>query len=137
MYGMPEPAGRSKAGRAVGGTVRGVRMTTRGSVRLSRWLTRHVLFFRHKGAAGEVGMMRMLDLHAASCAGDTLVTLGLASTVFFGVPVGDARGKVALYLFITMVPFALLAPVVGPLLDRFRHGRRWALAVTMLGRAFL
>ena len=36
-----------------------------------------------------------------------------------------------------MVPFALLAPVVGPLLDRFRHGRRYALAATMLGRAFL
>src|SRR4051812_36834423 len=36
-----------------------------------------------------------------------------------------------------MVPFALLAPVVGPLLDRFRHGRRFALAATMLGRAAL
>src|SRR4051812_21013133 len=36
-----------------------------------------------------------------------------------------------------MVPFALLAPVVGPLLDRFRHGRRFALAATMLGRALL
>jgi hypothetical protein len=44
---------------------------------------------------------------------------------------------VALYLLITMVPFALLAPVVGPLLDHFRHGRRYALAATMLGRAFL
>ena len=43
----------------------------------------------------------------------------------------------ALYLLVTMVPFALLAPVVGPLLDRFRHGRRYALAATMLGRAFL
>jgi MFS family permease len=36
-----------------------------------------------------------------------------------------------------MVPFALLAPVIGPLLDHFRHGRRYALAATMLGRAFL
>jgi hypothetical protein len=27
--------------------------------------------------------------------------------------------------------------VVGPVLDRFRHGRRYALAATMLGRAFL
>ena len=31
----------------------------------------------------------------------------------------------------------MLAPVVGPLLDQFRHGRRYALAATMLGRAFL
>jgi MFS family permease len=82
-------------------------------------------------------MTRLFDLHAASCAGDTLVTVGLAGTIFFAAPAGEARGKVALYLLITMVPFALLAPVVGPLLDRFRHGRRYALAATMLGRAFL
>ncbi len=82
-------------------------------------------------------MMRLFDLHAASCAGDTLITIGLAGTIFFDVPLGEARGQVALYLLVTMVPFALLAPVVGPLLDRFRHGRRYALAATFLGRAFL
>ena len=82
-------------------------------------------------------MMRLFDLHAVSCAGDTLITIGLAGTIFFNVPLGEARSKVALYLLITMVPFALLAPVVGPLLDHFRHGRRYALAATMLGRAFL
>jgi MFS family permease len=81
--------------------------------------------------------MRLLDLHAVSCAGDTLITIGLAGTIFFNVPAGEARGRVALYLLITMVPFALLAPVVGPLLDRFRHGRRLALATTMVGRAVL
>ena len=88
-----------------------------------------------RGGAGNVGMMRLLDLHAVSCAGDTLITIGLAGTIFFSVPAGEARGRVALYLLVTMVPFALLAPVVGPLLDRFRHGRRYALAATMLGRA--
>ena len=82
-------------------------------------------------------MMRLLDLHAVSCAGDTLITIGLAGTIFFSVPAGEARGRVALYLLVTMVPFALLAPVVGPVLDRFRHGRRYALAATMLGRALL
>jgi hypothetical protein len=82
-------------------------------------------------------MVRLFDLHAISCAGDTLIAIGLAGTIFFNVPLGEARSKVALYLLITMVPFALLAPVVGPVLDHFRHGRRYALAVTMLGRAFL
>jgi MFS family permease len=130
-------ARRSTAGRVVGTTIRGARATVRGSGRFTRWVARYVLFFRTRAGAGEVGMMRLLDLHAASCAGDTLVTMGLASTVFFAVPAGEARARVALYLFITMVPFALLAPVVGPMLDRFRHGRRYALAVTMLGRAFL
>jgi MFS family permease len=92
---------------------------------------------KERGAAGEAGMMRLFDLHAASCAGDTLITIGLAGTIFFSAPIGEARSGVALYLLITMIPFALLAPVVGPLLDHFRHGRRYALAATMLGRAFL
>jgi hypothetical protein len=92
---------------------------------------------RARGGGGEVGMIRLLDLHAASCAGDTLVTMGLAGTVFFSAAGDAARSNVALYLFVTMLPFALIAPVVGPILDRFRHGRRYALAATMLGRAFL
>src|SRR5438105_14353374 len=116
-------------GKAVGYTIKGARLTARGGRRLTRWTTRRVLFFRERGGAGEVGMMRLLDLHAASCAGDTLVTMGLAGTVFFSVPAGEARGRVALYLLITMAPFALLAPVVGPMLDRFRHGPRYALAL--------
>lgn len=128
---------RSTAGRAMGTTIKGARLTARGGTRAGRWVARNVGSFRNKGGAGEVGMIRLLDLHAASCAGDTLVTMGLAGTIFFNVPVGEARGRVALYLLITMAPFALLAPVVGPLLDRFRHGRRYALATTMLGRAFL
>src|SRR5690242_12952532 len=124
MVGMPV------LGKTVGYTIRGVR----GS---SRLLGRGVRGLRSRGGGGDLGMIRLLDLHAASCAGDTLVTMGLAGTIFFNVPAGEARGKVALYLLITMAPFALLAPLIGPLLDRFRHGRRWALAATMLGRAFL
>jgi len=124
-------------GRVSGSALRGARVMARGTTRGGRWVTRHVRTVRDRGAAGELGMTRLMDLHAASCAGDTLVAIGLAGTIFFAVPAGEARGKVALYLLVTMVPFALLAPIVGPLLDRFRHGRRYALAVTMLGRAFL
>jgi MFS family permease len=124
-------------GKTVVYTARGARASVRGSTRVGRWVTRRVIAVRDRGAAGEVGMMRLLDLHAASCAGDTLVTMGLAGTIFFNVSAGEARDRVALYLLLTMAPFALLAPIVGPVLDRFRHGRRYALALTMLGRAFL
>ena len=124
-------------GRAVGTGLRTVRLMLRGSLRGSVWATRRVGAARAKSAAGEAGMVRLFDLHALSCAGDTLIAIGLAGTIFFNVPLGEARSKVALYLLVTMVPFALLAPVVGPLLDHFRHGRRYALAATMLGRAFL
>jgi MFS family permease len=124
-------------GRTIGTGVKGIRVLVRGSVRGGAWATRTVGTVRARGAANEVGMVRLFDLHAISCAGDTLIAIGLAGTIFFNVPLGEARSKVALYLLITMVPFALLAPVIGPLLDHFRHGRRYALAVTMLGRAFL
>jgi MFS family permease len=124
-------------GRTVGTSVKALRMLVRGSVRGSAWATRRVGDARARGAANEIGMVRLFDLHALSCAGDTLIAIGLAGTIFFNVPLGEARSKVALYLLITMVPFALLAPVVGPLLDHFRHGRRYALAASMLGRAFL
>ncbi|WP_308201124.1 MFS transporter [Paractinoplanes maris] len=124
-------------GRTLGTSIKAARLLVRGSVRGGAWATRRVGTARAKGAANETGMIRLFDLHALSCAGDTLIAIGLAGTIFFNVPLGEARSKVALYLLITMVPFALLAPVVGPLLDHFRHGRRYALAATMLGRAFL
>jgi MFS family permease len=36
-----------------------------------------------------------------------------------------------------MLPFAIVAPLIGPFLDRFSHGRRWAIGATMATRAFL
>jgi MFS family permease len=124
-------------GRGIRGAARGVRATASGTASASKFVRRTVGSARQRGGVGNIGMMRLLDLHAVSCAGDTLVAIGLAGTIFFGVPTGEARGRVALYLLVTMVPFAVLAPLVGPMLDRFRHGRRYALAVTMLGRAVL
>ncbi|MFE9424478.1 MFS transporter [Kitasatospora sp. NPDC006697] len=87
--------------------------------------------------AGESGLAKLIELHALNSFGDMLITVALASTIFFSVPTSEARGRVALYLLITMAPFAVLAPVIGPLLDRLPHGRRAAMAMAMLVRAFL
>ncbi len=91
----------------------------------------------HAHGAGESGLGKLIELHAVNSAGDMLITVALASTVFFSVPTDQARGRVALYLAITMAPFTLLAPVIGPLLDRLPHGRRAAMAGAMLTRALL
>jgi hypothetical protein len=57
---------------------------------------------------------------AANVAGDTLVALALAGTLFFDVPdTAEARSNVALYLAITMAPFAIVAPLLGGLFSRF------------------
>ena len=42
-----------------------------------------------------------------------------------------------LYLLLTIAPFALIAPLIGPLLDRLQHGRRAAMAATFAARAVL
>ncbi|MEU2430684.1 MFS transporter [Streptomyces sp. NPDC007861] len=91
----------------------------------------------HAHGAGESGLGKLIELHAVNGAGDVMITVALASTVFFSVPTDEARGRVALYLAITMAPFALLAPVIGPLLDHIPHGRRAAMAGAMTTRAVL
>jgi MFS family permease len=89
------------------------------------------------GGADESGLAPLLELTFFSSAGDALITVALAGSQFLSVQPGEARGKIALYLLVTMAPFALLAPVVGPTLDRFPNGRRIALGLTMLARAAL
>ena len=68
---------------------------------------------------------------------DAMITVALAGTVFFGASAHAQRGNVLLYLIVTMAPFALIAPVIGPALDRLQHGRRWTMAGTAIGRAVL
>jgi hypothetical protein len=87
--------------------------------------------------AGESGLSRLIELGAVNAAGDTAFAVSLAGTVFFAVPSSQARDRVALFLLLTMAPFALMAPLIGPVLDRFRHGRRWAIGATLGLRGFL
>ncbi len=68
---------------------------------------------------------RLARAHVAAVAGDTLVAIALAGTLFFSIDPTEARSKVFLYLALTMAPFAVVAPLVGPALDRAAGGRRW------------
>lgn len=92
--------------------------------------------FTHSGGAGESGLARLLELHAFNTAGDAAVAVSLAGTLFFTVPTEEASSQVALFLVLTMLPFAIVAPLIGPFLDRFRRGRRWAIGTTLAVRAF-
>ncbi len=108
------------------------RLVGRGGRTSARWFRG----FTHAGGAGESGLARLVELNAVHSAGDTALTLSLVGTIF-SIPTGEARGQVAFFLLLTMAPFTVLAPMVGPLLDRFRHGRRWAIGTTLATRAFL
>ncbi|MEV7284482.1 MFS transporter [Streptomyces sp. NPDC093252] len=122
--------GAGRAGEAVRAVGRALRSPFSGTARGIRKAT-------HAHGAGESGLGKLIELHAVNGAGDVMITVALASTVFFSVPTDEARGRVALYLAITMAPFALLAPVIGPLLDLVPHGRRLAMGCAMLARALL
>ncbi len=70
-------------------------------------------------------------------AGDTLVTVSLAGSLFFSVSPTEAKGKVLLYLLLTIAPFAVVSPMLGPLIDRSANGRRILVAISAGVRAVL
>jgi hypothetical protein len=90
---------------------------------------------------GARGSGRPLDrlawVHAISTLGDALVAVALAGTLFFAVPVAAARPRVALYLLLTVAPFAVVAPLLGRLLDGRSGAGRLALFAAMALRAAL
>lgn len=134
--GPPKPAG-SRVRTAAGRTRTVAQATGRwtgGTARATRARIRKVT---NAQGAGASGLAKLIELHAVNAAGDALIAVSLAGTLFFAVPTGEARGKVAIYLLVTMAPFVLVAPVIGPVLDRFRHGRRGAIAGSFALRAFL
>jgi len=80
---------------------------------------------------------RLAVTQAASVTGDACLTVSLAGSIFFSQSVGQSRTQVLLYLLITIAPFAVVAPVIGPALDRSRAGRRMLMAIGCFGRALV
>ena len=129
-----EPSGLVRAARAAGVArpPRTGRVVARGSTSAYTAGRR----FTQSGGARESGLSRLLELHAFNTAGDAAFAVALAGTLFFTVPTAEATGQVTLFLVLTMLPFAVVAPLIGPFLDRFRRGRRWAIGATLAVRAF-
>src|SRR3954449_5048127 len=78
---------------------------------------------------------RLAATQAASMFGDACLTVSLAGSIFFTQTVGQSRTQVLLYLLLTMAPFAVVGPIIGPALDRSRAGRRTLLAAGCVGRS--
>ncbi|WP_419933370.1 MFS transporter [Candidatus Poriferisodalis sp.] len=75
--------------------------------------------------------------HLLSAAGDALIAIALAGSLFFNLDPAAARPRVALYLLVTMAPFAVVGPLIGPLVDRSRGGRRGMIIGAGMARAVL
>lgn len=80
---------------------------------------------------------RLARAHVLVAAGDALVTIALANSLFFQLDPNDARWKVFLYLALTMAPLALVTPFIGPALDRSVGGRRWMIVGVTAVRALV
>ncbi len=134
----PEPSAPTPGAgrRVVGATGRGIKRAGTATGSAASYTFRQARRASHAEGAGDSGLYRLIELHAFNAAGDAAVAISLAGTLFFAQP-GEARGQVALFLGLTMLPFAVVAPLLGPFLDRFSHGRRWAIGSTMALRAFL
>jgi hypothetical protein len=83
------------------------------------------------------GFRRLAESHAGAVAGDTLVALALAGSLFFSVPSTEARENVAWYLLLTLAPFAVIGPFLGAVYERFPAAYRGGLVLSSGTRALL
>jgi MFS family permease len=78
---------------------------------------------------------RLAIVHTLSSCADSMVAVALAGSIFFNVKVNAAQSRVALSLALTVAPFAIVGPLLGPLVERARGGRRAIVMASAAGRA--
>ena len=114
---------------------------TRVAAWRTRSLTRAGVRAFHRAASADgadrSGLTALTYAWMANYASDATLAVALANTLFFSAASAESKDKVALYLLITVAPFAVIAPVIGPLLDRIQRGRRLALALSTAGQGVL
>ncbi|MCW2562258.1 MAG: Major Facilitator Superfamily transporter, partial [Mycobacterium sp.] len=114
---------------------------TRAAAQRSREMGSKMYGLVHRAAtadgADQSGLTALTWPVVANFAVDAAMAVALANTLFFAAASGESKSKVALYLLITIAPFAVIAPLIGPALDRLQHGRRVALAASFVLRTAL
>lgn len=88
--------------------------------------------FDQRRPFGRLALVQVLMI-----SGDTLVAISLAGSLFFSISPHEAKGKVLLYLVLTLAPFSIVSPLLGPLIDRSRGARRAMVVLSAVGRAVL
>src|ERR1700730_16487393 len=137
-----EPGTEPRSEPPRGGSSRGERVTvTRAAAQRGREMGSRMYSMVHRAAtadgADKSGLTALTWPVVANFATDAAMAVALANTLFFAAATGESKGKVALYLLITIAPFAVIAPLIGPALDRLQHGRRVALAASFALRTVL
>lgn len=86
---------------------------------------------------GDSSVRALVPVQALHSAGEALFALSLVGSLFFNVSVDAARPRILLYLALTMAPFAVLAPMIGPIIDKLPAGHRGVLLLSIGGRAIV
>ena len=77
---------------------------------------------------------RLAITHAAMIGGDAAMLIALAGSLFLSIDPSAARGRVLLFLLVSFAPFIVIAPLIGPAIDRARGGRRTVIQVVAAAR---
>ena len=70
-------------------------------------------------------------------AGDAAMIVALADSLFFDIDLDAARSRVMLFLVVGFAPFLVVAPLIGPFIDRVAGGRRFVIQMVALARVVL
>mgnify|MGYP002134262542 CR=1 FL=1 len=140
--GRTQHFGPRQERRGTGGPGRDEKITvTRAAAQRSREMGSKMYDFVQRAAtadgADKSGLTALTWPVVANNAIDAAMGIALANTLFFAAASGESKSKVALYLLITIAPFAVIAPLIGPALDKLQHGRRVALAGSFALRTVL
>lgn len=133
-----ERAERAERARRAGRSVlTASQQAARGGAAVARGTGRIVHRLSSAQGAGRTGLSSLIELTAAGSIGDAFVTIALADSLFFSASLNEGRQRVVLALLVTIAPYAALAPLIGPLLDRVKQGNRYILMGTLLARGLL
>jgi hypothetical protein len=99
---------------------------SRGLLRtISRWFL---------GTGREVPLIATHCVHSVA---EAFFAVSMAGSIFFSVSPDAARPRVLLFLVVTLAPFLVMAPLVGPVVDRLRGGLAATMVATFVLRAVL
>lgn len=80
---------------------------------------------------------RLTVTHCVHSAAEAFFTVSMAGSIFFSVSPDAARPRVLLFLVVTLAPFLVMAPLVGPFVDRVRGGLPGVMIATFVARSAL
>ena len=78
---------------------------------------------------------RLRRTHSLMVAGETAMAVALADSMFLSISPDAARGRVILFLAVSMAPFVVIGPWMGKRIDRMRGGHRMLVVAVGVLRA--